>query len=276
MLVLALVGSLGGPAAMPDTVTRLPGTRLRLGMPEARVIEGTAFAEVKAPEAGISARKGDARFFGVPCQATYLFRNGRLAGARFEVAGVSPHAIDYVEDQLRQAGLRRECARYEPGNHQCDWLGRSIQVHLKIQDNRLESRIDPWPPPVEAVADSLPAGVAVAPDSTGDAAGAADVPLLPETFVISLVSKNSPSDWPRVASSQAMAETARVSGEGVVWVLALVDADGRVRRATVERSVPGLDEAAVSWVTGARFAPCERDGQPCRFQVRIAVRFGPP
>ena len=283
MLVLALVGSLGAGGEVPDTVTRLPGTRLRLGMAESQMVQDSAFAEVKTPGSGMTARKGDASFFGVPSQATYLFRDRRLAGAVFHATGVSPHARDYVEDQLRRAGLRRECARYEPGDHQCDWFGKSIQVHLVIQDDRLESRIDPWPPPGAVEANSPPARAAaeadsvVTSDSAGDTAGATDVPTLPETLVVSLVSKNSPSDWPRVVSSLAM-DSAQVEAhppsEGVVWVLALVEADGRVRRATVDRGVPGLDEAAVSWVLGARFAPCERDGRPCRFRVRVAVRFG--
>ena len=289
MLILALVGSLvGSPAASMDTVTRVPGTRLRLGMAEARVLDGGGFVEVKAPDTpGMTARQGDARFFGVPCQATYYFRDGRLARARFQATGVSPHALDYVEDQLRRMGLRRECARYEPRDHQCDWWGASIQVQLQIQDDRLESRIEPWPPPQEAESNASHDGAGAAPapagavDTVGDAAAdvATEVATLPETLMISLVSKNSASDWPRIVSSLATEypeAAGREAVQGVVWVLALVDPDGRVQRATVDRGISELDEAAVAWVSRARFAPCERQGQPCRFHVRVAVRFAPP
>ena len=34
-----------------------------------------------------------------------------------------------------------------------------------------------------------------------------------------------------------------------------------------------LTVAAIAWVTKARFAPCEKDGHPCRFWVRVAARF---
>ncbi len=288
MLILALVGTLA--ASTPDTVMRVPGTRLRLGMSEAQVFEADASVEVKAPEAsGTTSRQGDTRFFGVPCQATCSFRDGRLTRVRFQAVDASPHALDYVEDQLRRMRMGRECLRYAPGDHVCDWLGESVQVHLEIQGDRLDATVEPWPPPREPETSSHRAG-AGEPGGTDAAAGhdaapdsglvdAGAVATLPETLMISLVSKNSPSDWPRVVSSPPVdypQAAGRGSVEGVVWVLALVDPDGGVRSATVDRSIHELDDAAVAWVSRVRFAPCERQGQPCRFHVRVAVRFALP
>ena len=284
MLILALVASL--TASMPDTVTRLPGTRLRMGMAEAMVLERGTFAEVKAT-GGLTARQGDARFFGVPCQATYYFRDGRLARARFQATGVSPRAQDYVEDQLRRSGFRRTCAHDERRDRQCEWLAASLQVRLLIQDDRLDSVIEAWPPPRDAEPPARPPEKPEGTERAAAGSGMADslqddttqVATLPETLAISLVSRNSASDWPRIVSSLAMdlPEAAdRAGAQGVVWVLALVGADGRVRRATVEGGASELDEPAISWVSRARFAPCERNGQPCRFHVRVAVRFALP
>ncbi len=65
----------------------------------------------------------------------------------------------------------------------------------------------------------------------------------------------------------------RESVQGIVWVLALVDTDGTVRSASVDRGIRELNNAAVGWVSKTRFAPCVRDGRPCRFWIRVAVRF---
>jgi TonB family protein len=99
---------------------------------------------------------------------------------------------------------------------------------------------------------------------------------LPETLTISLTSRNAPTDWPRIVSSPPLEypEAARrESVQGVVWVLAFVDVDGRVRSAAIERGIRELDDAALAWVRGSKFAPCERHGSPCRFHVRVAVRY---
>jgi len=102
------------------------------------------------------------------------------------------------------------------------------------------------------------------------------VVTLPETLTISLVSKNSPDVWPRIVSSPPLVypEAARTeSVQGVVWVMALVDPSGQVLDAWVERGLTELDVAALAWISRCRFAPCERNGAPCRFHVRVAVLF---
>jgi TonB family protein len=102
------------------------------------------------------------------------------------------------------------------------------------------------------------------------------VAVLPETLTISLMSRNSPSDWPRIVSSPALEypEAARrESVQGIVWVLARVAADGAPEAVQVDRGIKELNAAAVSCIQRSRFAPCQRNGSPCRFWVRVAVRF---
>jgi TonB family protein len=298
--------------AAPTSGARVPGTRLRLGMSEKQLQSVGEFAEAQAPGArtGAEARKGTLKFFGVPCEATLYFQHGLLARARFEADDVSPHAIDYVEDQLRRARMWRECSRYEATEKICDWMGES-KLHLEIKAGHLDARAEPAPNaevaeesppanPVVAGAGGAGAGGAgaTAPSATpavtdpgpahteppapapavamAPARGPADVPTLPETLTITLVTKNSPSDWPRIVSSPPLEypdAARRESVQGVVWVLALVGPDGAVQSAAIDRGIPELNAAALSWIQHARFAPCMRDDHACRFWVSVAVRF---
>jgi TonB family protein len=336
MLILALVAWLA--ASAPEAITPIPGTRFRLGMTETQLQGLGEFTLVKtADAAGATSRRGEAKFFGVPCKATLYFRGGRLARAHFGATGVAPHAQDYVENQLRRSKLWRECLRFEPGNHVCDWLG-TVKIHLEIQNDRLDARVEPPPRPWEAEADSAiaaaptaagspgsppganamtpaesTASTAPAPATSSPAASAAaratppsptpepgatatvmpaptamvpstavperspeTVATLAETLRLSLPERNPPSVWPRMTSIPKLVypdAARRQSVQGIVWVLALVDADGVVRSAGIDRGIPELNDAALAWVSKARFAPCVRDQRPCRFWVRVAARF---
>jgi protein TonB len=338
-LVLALAVWLA--AASPEGVTRIPGSKLRLGMTELQLMEVGAFPEYKAPDAaGATARQGDTKFFGVACKATLYFRDGALARARFEASGVSPKAQDYIEDQLRREKLLRECTRYVPGDHACDWLG-DVKIHLEIRKDGIEAMVQPAPRPWETEAEapavaaqtaSPPAPKPAAPEpkpaapepkpaapepkpaapepkptpaetkpasTTSPPAAAAQTPpapapapppapvvvperaaemvsTLPETLKLSLPERNSPTEWPRIVSGPKLVypdAARRESVQGVVWVLAEVEADGSVKSATISRGIRELNDAAIAWISKARFAPCTRDGRPCRFWVRVAARF---
>jgi TonB family protein len=310
MLVLALVGLLAAPA--PEALPRVPGMRFRLGMEESAVLALGSFAEIKAPDAGtLTARQGAARFFGVPGEATFYLGDGRLARVRFKATGVSRSSQDYVDGQLRRLLLHRQCERDDLAARMCDWTGPAVRVHTEMQKDGLVVRVDPWPPPPEPVADSLAAArgtrapargapatpPAPAPSSPTTAGGAAPatqgrapaapaapapaltpraVVTLPETLTISLVSRNSPDVWPRIVSSPPLhyPEDARAESiQGIVWVVAQVDPTGQVVDAWIDRGIPELDTAALAWISRARFAPCERNGAPCRFTVRVAVLF---
>jgi TonB family protein len=309
VLVLALLGMLAAPA--PEAQPRVPGTRLRLGMTESRVLALGSFAEVRTPDArGMIARQGPIRFFGVPGEATCYFDEGLLARVRFEATGVSRHSQDYADGQLRRMGLERGCERDAPGDRACDWKGPAVRLMTEMTKDRVTALIERWPPREERAPDSLSRRTAAstpparpptpAVSRTAPASGAespprpsaaareavtarpapapvpAPVVTLPETLTISLTSRNAPDVWPRIVSSPPLdypEGARRESIQGVVWVLALVEPDGRVSDAWVERSILELDTAALAWVSRSRFAPCERNGRPCRFHVRIAVRF---
>lgn len=171
-VALALAAALA--TSGPDSIARIPGATMSLGMPEARLKELGTFVEVKTDDAqGALARRGDATFFGVPCSATLYVRDGRLARVRFEVASVAPHSAAYVEDQLLRARLLRECRRLAPGDHDCDWIG-AVKIHLELLADKLSATAD-WPSrPWEAEAP-----VAAATGALPDAATLAKKPAAP-------------------------------------------------------------------------------------------------
>src|SRR5262249_49349491 len=107
MLAMALFATLAtAPPPAPASLPRVPGMRLRLGMTESQVLAIGSFITTPTAEAGGGAsRKGPARFFGVPGEATVVLREGLLTDVRFEAGGVGPHSQDYVDDELRRLQL---------------------------------------------------------------------------------------------------------------------------------------------------------------------------
>jgi TonB family protein len=317
MLALALIALLAAPAS--DDVISIPGSRLRLGMSEAQVQKLGQFTAAKGDRpGGAAAQQGETKFFGIPCKTTLLFRGDRLERVTFAATEVAPNALDYLEGQLRRSKLWRECTRYEPGFHSCDWLG-TVKIHVEIQRSLLTARVEaptrPWEDEADStaaapteVAAAAPKPVPVPPEETKPATAPAEakptapivitpaqaspvapastpppaeravetVPTLPETLRLSLPERNPPSEWPRMISAPKLVypEAARLASiQGVVWVLTFVDTDGSVRSTKVDRGIPELNAAALAWVSQARFAPCVRDGKPCRFWIRVAARF---
>jgi TonB family protein len=275
MLTLALIVMLETPA--PASLPRIPGTRLRLGMAESQLLATGPFAEVQdAGAGGMSVRRGNGRFFGVPGQATCYLRDGVLAEVRFEAGAVGRHSQEYVDGQLRLQGLSRDCPRDLPGDRVCAWTGPDIRLDTEIAKDQLKVRATRWPPPEPEPAPAVPAQSGAAARGDTAARSAAAIVTLPETLSISLVSNNAPRVWPRIVSSPPLdyPEAARRAAiQGVVWVFALVEPDGRVSDAWMDRGILELDAAALAWVSRCRFAPCQQNGAPCRFHVRVAVRF---
>jgi protein TonB len=69
-------------------------------------------------------------------------------------------------------------------------------------------------------------------------------------------------------------EQARLDGaQGTVLVQALVGRDGLVRDARIQKSIPGLDDAALEAVRKWRFKPAMALGRPVAVWVAIPVRF---
>jgi protein TonB len=68
-----------------------------------------------------------------------------------------------------------------------------------------------------------------------------------------------------------MARQARV--EGTVLIDASIDEDGKVKAARVSRSVPLLDQAALSAVRQWIFTPARLNGQPVGVSITVTVEF---
>jgi TonB family protein len=68
-------------------------------------------------------------------------------------------------------------------------------------------------------------------------------------------------------------EARRKGIDGIVMVQALVGKNGRVRDARVTRSVPGLDDAALSCVRQWEFKPAKSSRKPVAVWVAIPVKF---
>lgn len=69
----------------------------------------------------------------------------------------------------------------------------------------------------------------------------------------------------------AIAQSARV--QGTVIVEAVIETTGRVANATVTRSIPLLDAAALSAVRRWQFEPPLANGRPVRFATTVTMQF---
>lgn len=81
---------------------------------------------------------------------------------------------------------------------------------------------------------------------------------------------------PRCVWQPAPALTAKLRklAPATVYVLFVVDQDGRVDAPRVQRSTnPEFDRAAVNAVKQWKFEPGKRNGQPVRFRMRVPITF---
>jgi protein TonB len=69
----------------------------------------------------------------------------------------------------------------------------------------------------------------------------------------------------------AIARTGRI--EGTVILDVVIDETGRVTNATVLRSIPALDRAAVDAITSWRYEPARLNGIPIAVSMTVTVRF---
>ncbi len=243
--------------APADTSVRVPGLPLRFGWPESRM--GPLGYRVDR-----GTRVGECRWFGVAGIATVRFAGGALAGVHVELKNVSGRDAAYVQDELARRGLRRWCSEDTPARRVCTWTGAAgrAQVTQSGPDITADLAPPPAPPaPATPVVRALPPPL---------------VQTLPETLWAPQPRLPEGARLARVVSAPQLSypERARHAGVGGrVWVLALVDTNGVVRQAQVLRSIPELDEAALSAVRQYRFAPELREARPVRFWVRVSLVF---
>jgi TonB family protein len=135
--------------------------------------------------------------------------------------------------------------------------------------------------PARATPPTTPASVPVLPRMPRDAARPATpavgaVPVLPETLAVNVPGRASPYAPATLLSEPRCdyPEAARVAGiQGRVWVLALVDTDGRVIRAQLKSGIPVLNAAALECARDWSFKPVAWQGAPCRYWVLVPVTF---
>lgn len=241
-----MLGVLAGIPGPVDTAVRVPGTALRFGL-----ADSLATARGFAP-AGAGSLAGRCRFFGMDSDARLGFTDGRLTRAEFTVEAPSPKQRDYVQDQLAAMDYRRRCDRLDPATSDCEWTGRT-RVRLAVTQARLQAVVTPRPP-----AETAAPVAAVLPETLGVSA-----PGHPSRRAEAAV-----LEAPRCPAPPA----SRADGViGRVWVVALVDVDGRVLEAAVTRGIPALDAAALECVRRWRFEPRTFQGAPCRYRVEATV-----
>jgi len=74
-------------------------------------------------------------------------------------------------------------------------------------------------------------------------------------------------------SPQMTAEIRRAA-PGTVYIIFIVDKDGRVTKAKVQKSSnPVFEQAALAAVKQWRFEPGKRGGEPVRFRMRVPITF---
>jgi len=82
--------------------------------------------------------------------------------------------------------------------------------------------------------------------------------------------------WLVLAGNVNYPEIAREAGiQGIVFIEAIVDVDGRIIDPVVVKGVPrtGLDEAALKALTMTRFKPATQMGKPVRVRMTIPIHF---
>jgi len=261
-------GAAGAPAAS-ETVTRMPGTWMRLGDTEGTILARAQFPVTEGPkEQGAVQRGGTVIWFGLHGQVTLQFRDGQLERAEFKIDDTAPYWVDYVHDQLRLAGYRSRCEQDVPGLQLCDWEG-AAHVRLEVRGSHLVAKITPALPAVAPPPTRYPVPPAARRDT---------VRVFPQVFVLG---RGAPAGVPAPALADstplvapAYPERARAAGvQGRIWVRALVDTNGAVLDAAVLRSIPELDSAAVAVARRCRFKPYPPAGERVRFRVEIPVIF---
>jgi TonB family protein len=259
--LLFLVGLVTALAAPAGAGAVIPGTRFFFGQPDS-LVRALGLRPGGAEDAAAQrVLAGPVRFFGLESEGTLYFDAPGLARARFVVERTSPHTQAYVEDQLRRMAYRRSAQKLEGATRHSTWTGPAARLELEIEAGTLRARIEPAPPGVPAAA---------APPPQPPPAEA----LLPDTLSLAGTSHGRPPPQVIEAAPAIYPESARrASVQGVVMVLAQVDAAGRVLSVGLVRGIRELNDAALATVKRYRFAPYRDRGRAVGFWVEVPVRF---
>ena len=262
-----------------DTLTRVPGSPLRLGWTHERTSALGAFQQ-QAGTGDVTTRQGDVRWFGTTSQVTLTYRADRLCAVRLECAKPTPALLSYVPDELRRAGYRCVSHEIASGNDRSEWSGPS-QIVLTASTGSLVAEVSARgvaavePPAANAVPDSgatvaaSAAGAAPAADETAPGALAGEIDFttprgdsLPAPRVLSTPP---PPVRPRIAIDAGLF--------GRVQVRARVDTTGRVVHAEIARGIAEFNSAALAWAADVRYEPYRVHGRLAPVVVLIPVVF---
>jgi TonB family protein len=280
LVALLMTGAASGPRPVP-----IPGTTLKLGMP---MVIADSLAHLRGTPGAPNRRKGDAKFFGLEAETEADFAAGSLTHVRFVLPAASAHSRDYIEDQLRNAGMHRACDVFDAKSHDCTWTS-DVALHVVWTAERLTAeatRAGDVPQQAVVEDDSTAAAAAAAHEARADslrartlAGGASPVaaPMLADTLRLSGPFSPASAIQPEVLGvrpSAALPDAAKRAGvQGTVLVLATVDIAGAVTTTTILRSIPELDEAALDTARKYRFAPLVIDGRGTGFRVVLPCTF---
>ena len=170
-----------------------------------------------------------------------------------------------VNDSLGLVGMTRHTTIAPfpvPGD-----TSRAAAEHMKLLNvpRAGQTTIAPLPPPA-----GVQGGVYFGPG--GPALGGAVMPAPPDGAIEPPMTYGNPE--PLYTVPPQYPDAARKAGaQGTVWVQIHVLKDGSVGEATVIRSIPLLDEAAVKAVKQWRFAPPTSGGKPTTTWLRVPIKF---
>ncbi|NOT33606.1 MAG: hypothetical protein HOP12_05475 [Candidatus Eisenbacteria bacterium] len=271
-------------AAAPARI-RIPGTSLRLGD---SLLQVSGAIQLRSQPndrlaSGESAFGAELRYYGEPSAATLVFAADVLTRLEVEMHEPSPHSRDYLEDDLRRRGLRRECASATRNRSRCTWFG-ALRLQVQMESLRVitvASRLDDAS---DAIGSSEPgggggaSGSAVAVRDNPFANSLADAladstPVLPDT--LSLNEENPEGYTPPKLVKTIFAripDDLRTSVErGSVGVLALVGLDGKVIYAEPLYGPEPLYPTVLTALKSYQFERYKTKAGPTRFWVRLSV-----
>ena len=267
-----------------DTLTRVPGSPLRLGWTQERTSLLGSFQQQSSND-DVTVRRGDVRWFGTTSQGTLTYHDGRLAAVRLECTKPTPALLSYVPDELRRAGYRRVSDVVGSGTERSEWTGPGA-ITLTASAASLVAEVTarnvaPAPDAVNAAnaMPHLPAVTAARDTSTSGAAAAGDsgTPGALPGEIDFTATRADTLPAPRVASTPPPPVRPRIAIDaglfGRVQVRARVDTTGHVVHAEIARGIAEFNSAALAWAADVRFEPYRVNGRPAPVVVLIPVVF---
>lgn len=135
-----------------------------------------------------------------------------------------------------------------------------------------EQRLPAWEQPAER---PIFQALTAAPLTPVEDLGSDPQPPPASPSVAGAQTEQLPKPFPQNPVPEYPEELRRLRITGTVWLRVTVEADGSVRRVSVERSSghPQLDASAVAAVERWRFEPARRLGVPVALEVRVPITF---